>query len=261
MTKASLLENEYYKWLKKELVFEDANQNYVAISTPFFDSNFDNINLYAKFIDEQHIEISDFGFTRALLEDSGIKINKRSKKGQIFYDTLKNFGISQDDEALVIRTTLENFPKAKNRLFQGVMRINDLVYMTKGNITEAFVEIVSEFLAENNIYNTPNIEIASQDGISAHFDFSIPSNSGKEKLVKTSARPNDLNLAKVFNFDVKATSAVRDATFVYLLDDTRSKTSTKSSIREAALTGIEANTAVVSSFSEIKKANNILVNN
>ena len=70
MGKATLLENAYYKWLKEELIFSDIEDGYVSISSPFVDTNFDNINLYAKFLNEDNIEVSDFGYTIFNLEDS-----------------------------------------------------------------------------------------------------------------------------------------------------------------------------------------------
>ena len=39
--------------------------DYVSISTPFIDTNFDNINLYARFLSKDKVEVSDFGYTIA----------------------------------------------------------------------------------------------------------------------------------------------------------------------------------------------------
>lgn len=80
MSNATLLENAYYKWLKKELIFTDVEQDYVSISTPFIDTNFDNINLYARIINQDQVEVSDFGYTITNLEDLGIALNRRSKQ-------------------------------------------------------------------------------------------------------------------------------------------------------------------------------------
>ena len=217
MGKALLLENEYYKWLKKDLIFSDINDEYVSISSPFMDTNFDNINLYAKFINSDNIEVSDFGYTIFNLEEAGINLDKRSKVAWRIYNTaLKDFGVTRLGDNLLIRTSVDHFPLAKNRLLQAIMRINDIAYLSKGNIKEAFNDIVESFLIKQNVLYTPNVEIANQNGVSSHFDFSIPSRSGTERLIKTSARPNDPNYAKVFNYDVKATSPSRNATFIYV---------------------------------------------
>lgn len=75
MGKATLLENAYYKWLKEELIFSDIEDGYVSISSPFVDTNFDNINLYAKFLNEDNIEVSDFGYTIFNLEEAGVHLD------------------------------------------------------------------------------------------------------------------------------------------------------------------------------------------
>lgn len=196
--------------VKKELIFTDVEQDYVSISTPFIDTNFDNINLYARIINQDQVEVSDFGYTITNLEELGITLNKRSKTvWRIYESALNDFGINREDEALIIRTSLDRFPIAKNRLLQGIMRINDISYLSKGNVKAAFNDIVEEYFINNGILYTPNVEIANGNGIASRFDFSIPSKSGIEHLVKTTARPNDPNYAKTFNFDVKATKPKR----------------------------------------------------
>lgn len=261
MKASTLLENSYYQWLKKELVFSEIGNNYAAISTPFFDSNFDNINLYAKFIDSTHIEVSDFGYTISNLEESGITLDRRSKVAwQIYNNVLNDFGISRDDEALVIRASLDKFPVAKNRLLQGIMRINDISYLVKENVKEAFNDIVMDFLKEKDILYTPNVEIPNENGISSQFDFSIPNKNGVELLVKTSARPNDPNYAKVFNYDVKATAPYRNAHFIYILNNVTHHVKLKKNIQNTALSRLDSTVAEVADFANIKQNNTVLVN-
>ncbi|MCH3922969.1 DUF1828 domain-containing protein [Limosilactobacillus sp.] len=262
MDNASLLENSYYKWLKDDLVFKNIEDNYVSISTPFIDTNFDNINLYARFLSKDKIEVSDFGYTIANLEDTGIRLDRRSKVAwRVYTNALNDFGVSREDETLLIKTSLDKFPVAKNRLLQAIMRINDISYLSKGNVKEAFNDIIEDFLLKKEILYTPNVEIATENGISSHFDFSIPSKSGMERLIKTSARPNDLNYAKAFNFDVRVTSPVRDnARFYYVLNDVTHKVKLKNQTINTALEGLKAGTADVSGFDDIMKNNNVFVN-
>lgn len=261
MRNASLLENAYYKWLKKDLIFSDIENDYISISSPFVDTNFDNINLYAKFIDKNKIVVSDFGYTIFNLEEAGIRLNKRSKVAWRIFDTaITDFGITREGDSLLIRTSLEKFPLAKSRLLQAIMRINDIVYLSKGNVKEAFNDIVESFLIKENILFTPNVEIPNANGASSHFDFSIPSRSGKEKLIKTSARPNDPNYAKVFNYDVNATAPSRNAKFIYVLNNVTHKASVNQDIIGTALNGLDPKIAQVAEFSDIKMKNTLLVN-
>ncbi|WP_367341831.1 DUF1828 domain-containing protein [Limosilactobacillus sp.] len=262
MINATLLENSYYKWLKKDLIFKDVENGYVSISTPFIDPSFDNINLYVHGIGQNKIEVSDFGFTISNLEDAGINLDKRSRVVyRIFKQALDDFGIKREDEALLIRTSKDRFPIAKNRLLQGIMRINDIIYLSKGNVKVAFNDIVDNFLLKESVLYTHNIEIASENGISSHFDFLIPEKNGVEKLIKTSARPNDPNYAKAFNFDVKATKLNRpNATFIYLFNDYTHNTNINPRIVNTAMSGLNDDEVKVVGYDEIRRNNTLLVN-
>lgn len=261
MGKATLLENAYYKWLKEELIFSDIEDGYVSISSPFVDTNFDNINLYAKFLNEDNIEVSDFGYTIFNLEEAGVHLDKRSKVAWRIYNTaLADFGITREGDSLLIRTSLDNFAIAKNRLIRAIMRINDISYLSKGNVKEAFNDLIESFLIKEKVLYTPNVEIPNENGASSHFDFSIPSRTGVERLIKTSARPNDPNYAKVFNYDVKATAPSRNAKFIYVLNNVTHKTTINQNIVGTALNGLKPNLAEVAGFSEIEKDNTLLVN-
>ena len=98
MAKANILENSYYNWLKKELDFKDISDGYISISTPFIDTNYDNISLFANFTDKNHVTVSDFGYTVFNLEELDININKRNKTvWSIFESTLNSFGVTNDN--------------------------------------------------------------------------------------------------------------------------------------------------------------------
>lgn len=258
-----LLNDSYRKWLKKDgVVFSDIDDdNYVSISTSFLDSNFDNITLYARIIDKNRIELSDFGNTLFELEEAGVCLNKRSKTTwNLFQEALNNFGVKQKDDALIIETSLNKFPIAKSRLLQAILRINDLRYLSKTNIQSSFNDMLSNYFRNNKVLFSYNIEIANGDGISSHFDFSIPSNDKKEKLVKTVGRPNDTNQAKVFNYDVKATSLVRDANYILILDDENHKSSIEQDTISTALNGLNEIDATVIGSSELKKTPGLISN-
>jgi len=254
MVRAESLKNDYINWLKEELIFTDVENGYISVSTPFIDSNYDNIELFARFISNEKIEITDFGETLFNLEEAGLSINKRLKTVyRLFENILNDFGIKYDknNKSLSITTDIHDFPTAKHRLLQAVIRVNDLLYLNKKNVNSTFNDLMTDFLITNEILFSPNIEIIGQNGISSHFDFSIPLPAGREKLIKTAARPNDINQAKIFNFDVRETVNNRDAKYILLLND--SNTSIHNPMKSNALVGLDSNIADVKGFNEIKK--------
>ena len=261
MKLSSVLKESYNNWLKKELVFTEVGNEYVSISTPFVDTNYDNINLYARYVGPNNIELSDFGYTIFNLGDAGITINRRSKTiWRIFSQAIVDFGITQDGDALTITAPVERFAIAKTRLLQAIMRINDLAYLSKENITESFNDQIAEFLKTNGVLFTPSIEITNIAGSASHFDFSVPSTSGMERLVKTTSRPNDVNAAKIFNYDVKATLPNRPAKYIYLVDDINHQTSINQTTFDTALKDLNSDIASAFSFSDLQENRSLLQN-
>ncbi|WP_419775879.1 DUF1829 domain-containing protein [Ligilactobacillus agilis] len=97
--------------------------------------------------------------------------------------------------------------------------------------------MITELFIDQEILYTPDIEIVGPNGTSSHFDFSIPLPAGNERLIKTAARPNDINQAKIFNFDVRETSLIRNSSFIFILND--EKTKIKAEVKSHALLGLD----------------------
>lgn len=264
MDKVQVLEDSYYNWLKNDgISFSKIDKDYIAIDTPFLDKQYDNISLYARFIDKETVELSDFGYTLFNLEEQGIILSKKAKtKWNIFQNVLQDFGITLDNNTLFIKTSVDKFPIAKSRMLQAILRINDISYLSDNNLHQSFNDLLNDWLKKNSILFTYNIEVPNNDGISSHFDFSIPTKSGEEKLVKTSTRPNDLTQAKVFNYDVQATEPVRsNAEFIFLLDNYSGKTKEiKPDTRATALRNLDSQKAKVIGYDELLNESAILSN-
>lgn len=258
---AQTLENTYYKWLKQDLTFTDLEENVVAISTPFIDSEFDTINLYAEILGDK-IKVTDFGYTVFNLEASGVMITKRSRtKHSIFTDIINTFGVQKQGDVLSITTDMDKFAIAKNRLLQAIMKINDLEFLSNHNINTAFNDLTQELLEKDDILFTRSVEIARASGVSSYFDFAIPNNKKGEQLVKTISRPNELNQAKAFNFDVQSVSQLRPKSkFVYLVDDVRKPITVKSSIKDTITSNLNEEIVSLIPYSTLVDKNDVLVN-
>lgn len=259
MNRKKKLENSYYDWVTKEIQFNEIadNDEYIVINTPFVDQNFDNINIYAKFINENTVELSDWGYTLFNLQDSGINLSKRAKTTwKILNQTLTDFGISlSDKKVLSIKSSLKKFPIAKSRLLQAIMRIDDIRYLNKNNIKNSFNDLLIEFFEEKGILFSSNIEVPTINGVSSHFDFSIPKPKGEEQLIKTVSR-NDINAAKIFNYDVGVTEPLRKkAKFILLIDDYNHLNGISDEMKTIATEGLNLANTMVLGFAEIKKEN------
>lgn len=254
---AKVLKDSYISWLTEEFVYTDLDKGFVSISTPFIDSDFDSISLYAQFLNNDVIKLTDMGYTIFNLESHGVDINRKFKTRFTILEQITNdFGINFDygkSNSLSLKTDLKNFAKAKNRLLQAIMRVNDLEYLSNNKVKTSFNEMVSQLLIDNDINFTPNIEIPVKGIVSPHFDFGIPNNKEGEHLIRTSARPYDINQAKVFNYDVHRvqTTERKVGRFTLLINDSVNGDNLKRDVHSTALSNLSPDLVQTTSFSEV----------
>lgn len=257
MNKSKKLKDAYLNWLDSGFIYKDLDSNLISISTPFIDADFDNIDLYAEIINDNKIIISDGGDTIFNLEAHGVIINNRTKTRKNLLNTiLSDFGVSLNDQTkeLSILTNLSKFGKSKNRILQAIFRINDLAYLSNNKVANSFNDLIGNLLIENDITYTPSITIASQSS-DLHFDFCIPNNKLGESLIQTSARPYDINQAKVFNYDAsRVFSTKRNINKITLLvnDKDKSNSDKLQDIRNTATNELSNEKIFVTPYSEIK---------
>lgn len=102
MSNAEKLEQIYFKWLQQEYSFTDIDDNYISISTPFIDSNYDNIELFASILGDQII-LSDFGYTLFNLKAKGIDVTPVQKnKWRLLQQVLIDFGVKINPSTMTL---------------------------------------------------------------------------------------------------------------------------------------------------------------
>lgn len=224
MSDAKKLKDAYINWISDEFVFTDVNDGYISISTPFIDSMYDNIELFAK-LENDKLYLTDLGETIFNLESQGINFSARFKNNNKLLNlTLSDFNVLKNDhDELFIETSVDNFGDAKIRLLQTIMRLNDIPYLVKHNHSIPFNQTVEKLLIDEDIPYFSNFTIPTHL-FHAKFDFAIPKTKDtKPKCVRTIATPNSTMQAKAFSYDVQEIQATgRKDTFI-LLADTKSK--------------------------------------
>lgn len=257
---AKSLENNYYDWLKRNLDFNDDTNDFISITTPFVDINFDNITLYTKsFSSGNSFVLTDLGDTLFNLEMAGIQINKRTKREEILINILNNFGIKRKNNQLIIETDLEHFALAKTSLVQAIVNVYDLVFLSRNNVIETFSEIFDNFLTKNEIRFIKNISLPiSGISASANFNFAIPSNGkSSEKFIKTiNGSNNSEEMSKLFNYDVQKSQLSKpNSTFMLVINDNEKEV--KDSVLKLATDGLN-NKVSAYTYSTISNNLNIL---
>lgn len=264
--KSKDLKNIYFDWLSSGFVYTDIDDKLISISTPFIDSDFDNIEIFAQIANNNEIHLTDAGYTLFNLESHGISIDNRSKtRKSILNNILSDFGIllNESTHELTIKTTVDKFGSAKNRLLQSIFRINDISYLSNSKINSSFNDLVSEMLINSDINFVPSLTIPWHKGSDLHFDFSIPNNKLGESLIQTTGRPYDVNQAKIFNYDVsrlKSSNTGRKINKYTLLVNDEDKKKTKiDEITNTAKSELQNKDVFVTKYTEAKQNPKILI--
>lgn len=221
MTKSNMLKKSYFDWLMKEYHFNDLDSHTVEINTPFLDNDFDHIILYAEFLADGRVTLTDDGWTLDNLKSHGVSFSGRTThKNNILQTIVANLGTRVEDGELCITTSLEKFPLAKQRLLQTIMQVNDMIVLRDKNIKNIYHDEVEQILSERKILFTRRPSFSGKEGITVQFDFAIPTNK-QERLVRTISNGNDLNRAKLLAVDTMILQNHKEnVDYIALVDNT-----------------------------------------
>lgn len=224
MNKSNTLKKVYFDWLMKEYRFADLDNHTVEISTPFLDNDFDHIILYAEFLNNGRVTLTDDGWTINNLKSHGVNLNGRTlHKNNILNTIVSSLGTELNNNELCITTSLEKFPLAKQRLLQTIMQVNDMIVLKDKNVKNIFHDEVEEILRKREVFFTSRTSFSGKEGITVQFDFTIPTRKN-EKLIRTISNGNDLNRAKLLAMDTRILQNHKhNAEYVAIIDDTSHK--------------------------------------
>lgn len=191
----TLIDN-YFKWLKENTSTKLINETWTEITTPYLDRHNDCLQIYAK-KNNNVITLTDDAYIINDLKSSGCAIDSL-KRQEILKTTVRGFGVSLDNEQLLVKCSVENFPQKKHDLIQAMIAVNDLFYLSKPQIQNLFFDDVLSWFDSNDIRYVQKAKFTGKSGFDNMFDFSIPkSKKYSERLVQTLTNPskdNSLNL-------------------------------------------------------------------
>ncbi|HFU3705179.1 DUF1828 domain-containing protein [Streptococcus suis] len=220
--KATQLKKVYFDWLMEAYDYQNIEKNVIRIKTPFLDTDFDDIIMYAVIQQDGQIIVTDDGWTLNNLKGKGLNITKRNTHVKRLLDDITvNLGIHLTDNELSITTDLEKFPIAKQRLLQAIMQVNDLEVLINNRIKNTLFEEIESYLNSREILYTSRPSFAGKGGITVQFDFSIPTHKRGEKLIRTISNGNDLNRAKLLTMDTQLLKNYKKTdSYIAIIDDT-----------------------------------------
>lgn len=201
----------YLNWLKENMFGKQVDDFY-EITTPFLDRHNDCIQIYAK-KENDNIFITDDGYILIDLKMSGIDLTDNRKK--LIEKIINGYGVQALNEELFIQSSLKNCGLKMHTLIQAILSINDLYLTSKSTVASLFYEIVSDFLKENHIRCSRNIETIGGSGFRHKFDFMIPGIPGNE------------NAPEIFMKTVNSPSIENSKSVIFQWEDTMEKRKTE----------------------------------
>jgi len=166
----------YLNWLKENM-FGKQIDDFYEITTPFLDRHNDCIQIYAK-EENNNVFLTDDGYTLNDHMMCGIDLTDKRKK--IIEKIVRGYGIQVSEEELFIHASLKDFAMRMNDLIQSILSINDIFLTSKSTVVSLFSEIVFDFLKQNKIKCSPNIEMQGDSGFTHKFDFMISGIPGEK---------------------------------------------------------------------------------
>lgn len=220
MNNSNKLRKVYFDWLMKEYSFTDLDKDVVEISIPFLDNDFDYITMYAEFLQDGKILLTDDGWTLDNLQSHGITFTERTKSKKATLRTItSSLGIEIKNKELFIKTDLDKFPIAKQRLLQAIIQVNDMIVLQSPNVKNIFHEEIEQTLSRRKVFFSSRPSYAGKEGITVQFDFVIPIHK-KERLVRTISNGNNLNHAKLLAMDTRLLhNHKKNVEYIALIDD------------------------------------------
>lgn len=228
--------NGYLKFLKDHSFEEKINDSIVKISFPFLDSLNDCTEIYVIKDGEDYI-ITDNGETLSNLKFNGVNPNTSEARQGIFNRIINSYGISMDQECLLIKANYSNLFLKKHLLLQCISKINDMYVLSRANIQNIFVEDVRGFFDKNNILYVPNHRLTGRSGLTANYDFAIPKTSNRPMcLIKTmNTLTKDKVKAAVFDWNDRINGEGEKLIVLYNDEESKPKMETVQALEKYGL--------------------------
>lgn len=196
-----IIMESYLNWIRDNTFLRDLRTNLIKITSPFLDAHNDYITLYVKRMTDNDIKFTDAGNFYNDLSSYGITLD--GKKRELFDMALNSYGIvfDKDSKEIYIDSDIKNIGRAKHRIIQCLITLNDLFNYTQQNIKELFFDEVYNALHDRDIPFTPNLQLRGATGYEHRFDFSIGVRKGREEsLIRLVSDPTQSDVVQKYLF-------------------------------------------------------------
>lgn len=214
------LKEKYISWLEDEISVKNIGE-FFEITSPFLDRYNDYLQIYAKLESNNEIFLTDDAYTINNLKMSGIDINSPKRK-QILDNFLSKYRIKIDNDALVIKAGIEDFPQKILFLMQAMLNVDDMFMLSQNKVASIFLDDIKKFFDNNEIFYSENVNFIGKSGFFYSYDYLIQRTKDKpERLCKAINNPNKQNFQSTMFMwnDTKETRNLDSNLIVFLNDE------------------------------------------
>ncbi len=216
------LKEQYIKWLEDEITLNKINE-YWEITSPFLDRYNDYLQVYAKMDNDNEILLTDDAYTLNNLKMAGVDINSPRRK-QLLDNFLNKYKVQLDNDALTIKTGVEDFPQKLLFLMQTMLNVDDMFMLSQNRVSSIFLDDIKEFLDSREIFYSENVNFVGKSGFFYYYDYLIQRTKNKpERLCKVINNPNKQNFQSTMFMwnDTKETRNEDSKLIVFLNDENK----------------------------------------
>lgn len=214
------LKEQYVNWLEKEISVNKIDE-YLEITSPFLDRYNDYLQVYAKLVNGNEIILTDDAYIINNLQMSGIDMSSNKRK-QILESFLNKYHVKLEENALVIKSGIEDFPQKILFLMQAMLNIDDMFMLSQNKIASIFIEDVTDFLNSRDIFYSKDVSFVGKSGFIYSYEYLLQRTKEKpERLCKVINNPNKQNFQNtIFMWnDTKETRDSNSELIVFLNDE------------------------------------------
>lgn len=187
-----VFKNEYIDYLKNSLNSQQLGE-YYELTLPFYDRFNDSLQIYIKQNSEDEFLISDDAYIINSLEDTGLKIT--SKRLDQIKNISSKLGVSVNEKNIEITASKKELIPKVHSIVQTMLRIDDMYLTAQNKVASYFVEDVSNYFINNDIYYSQDVGIIGKSGMTQLFDFLFQRNkTHSERLCKTLNKASKSNV-------------------------------------------------------------------
>ena len=216
------VKEKYIKWLEQEISVNKIGE-YLEITSPFLDRYNDYLQVYARLEADDEIILTDDAYIINNLQMSGVDINSNKRK-QVLESFLNKYNVKLEEDALVTKSGIEDFPQKILFLMQAMLNIDDMFMLSQNKVASIFLEDVTEFLDSRDIFYSKDVSFVGKSGFIYSYEYLLQRTKEKpERLCKVINNPNKQNFQNtIFMWnDTKETRDNNSQLIVFLNDENK----------------------------------------